>query len=166
MALQIEHEFKIRAARKSKGVFSAKDRGQNLQVLQYTEMPGALVEVGFLSNPNEERYLNSEDGQAIIASAIYRAFRDYLIIADKLEKESRREVYKVQILSAERVLSQDYPKFRKLGLRVEKFPSPPNAKYKYRYLVGREYDKELAEKLAKEVRKLGFKDAFVVKLKG
>jgi N-acetylmuramoyl-L-alanine amidase len=40
-------------------------------------MPGVLIETGFLSNMAEESYLMSEEGQVYLASAIYRAFRDY-----------------------------------------------------------------------------------------
>jgi N-acetylmuramoyl-L-alanine amidase len=35
------------------------------------------VEVGYLSNPTEEKYLNDPLGQTYIASGIFRAFRDY-----------------------------------------------------------------------------------------
>jgi N-acetylmuramoyl-L-alanine amidase len=40
-------------------------------------MPSILVEVGYLSNPKEEKYLNDDLGQTYIASGIFRAFRDY-----------------------------------------------------------------------------------------
>ena len=40
-------------------------------------MPGILIETGFITNPDEEKYLMSEEGQDFIASAIFRAFRDY-----------------------------------------------------------------------------------------
>ena len=40
-------------------------------------MPSILIELGFISNPTEERFLASEDGQTYMASAIFRAFRDF-----------------------------------------------------------------------------------------
>lgn len=40
-------------------------------------MPSVLVEAGFLSNTEEEKFLGSSQGQDYIASSIYRAFRDY-----------------------------------------------------------------------------------------
>jgi N-acetylmuramoyl-L-alanine amidase len=40
-------------------------------------MPSVLIETGYLTNPNEEKFLNDELKQDYIASAIYRAFRDY-----------------------------------------------------------------------------------------
>jgi N-acetylmuramoyl-L-alanine amidase len=41
-------------------------------------MPSVLVETGFITSPTEEQYLNSKEGQDYLASAIYRACRDYL----------------------------------------------------------------------------------------
>jgi len=41
-------------------------------------MPAILVELGFLSNTEEEDYLHSEDGQTYMASAIYRAFKEFM----------------------------------------------------------------------------------------
>jgi N-acetylmuramoyl-L-alanine amidase len=46
-------------------------------------MPGVLVEIGFITNIEEEAYLNSEKGQFDVAVAIYRAIKGY---KDDLEK--------------------------------------------------------------------------------
>ena len=43
-----------------------------------TTMPSVLTETGFITNPTEEKYLNSKQGQDYIASAIFRACRDYI----------------------------------------------------------------------------------------
>ncbi len=40
-------------------------------------MPSVLIETGFISNPAEEKFLNSSQGQDYIASAIFRAFREF-----------------------------------------------------------------------------------------
>ena len=40
-------------------------------------MPSVLVEVGFLTNKKEEKFLIEEQGQDQIAAGIYRAFKDY-----------------------------------------------------------------------------------------
>jgi len=77
MARLLEHEFTQRARRDEKALQTLEDRGYNLFVLQFTKMPSVLVEVGFLSNPKEERYLNTAHGQDIMASAIFRAVRAY-----------------------------------------------------------------------------------------
>ncbi len=72
VASLVQDQFRERARRIDRGVKQA-----GFLVLYQITMPGILVEAGFLSNPREEQYLMSESGQAYIASAIYRAFRDY-----------------------------------------------------------------------------------------
>ena len=46
-------------------------------VLYKTSMPSILIETGFLSNLNEEKYLSSAKGQDEIAKSIYKAFSSY-----------------------------------------------------------------------------------------
>lgn len=46
-------------------------------VLWKTAMPSALIEAGFLTNPQDEKYLNDSEGQAYTAQAIFQAFKDY-----------------------------------------------------------------------------------------
>ncbi len=72
LAANIENQFKSRAGRRSRGVKQA-----GFWVLWRTTMPSVLVETGYLTNPNEEKDLNDEVKQTYIASAIYRAIRDY-----------------------------------------------------------------------------------------
>ncbi len=49
----------------------------DLEVLAGSAMPGVLVEVGFITNVEEEKYLNSEQGQQEVALAIYKGIRAY-----------------------------------------------------------------------------------------
>jgi N-acetylmuramoyl-L-alanine amidase len=71
-ASHVERQFKTKAGRRSRGVKQA-----GFIVIWKTAMPSALIETGYLSYPKEEAYLGTEEGQVYIASAIYRAFRDY-----------------------------------------------------------------------------------------
>jgi N-acetylmuramoyl-L-alanine amidase len=50
---------------------------QSLQVLAGSAMPGVLVECGFINNPQEEVYMNSEVGQREIAYAIFLGLKRY-----------------------------------------------------------------------------------------
>ena len=50
---------------------------KGLEVLAGSAMPGVLVEIGFITNVEEEAYLNSERGQMEVAMAIYRGIRSY-----------------------------------------------------------------------------------------
>lgn len=52
-------------------------RQVGIRVLSATQMPAVLVETGFVENPEDERYLNSEKGQQEIAEAIARAVKKY-----------------------------------------------------------------------------------------
>ena len=72
LASEIEKQFGTRAGRKSRGVKQA-----GFVVLWQTTMPSVLVEVGYLSNVKEEKELNDPNVQDYIASAIFRAFRNY-----------------------------------------------------------------------------------------
>jgi len=76
-AQKLMYQLSERANRKVLKIQTTDSRGHNLFVLQNTKMPAVLVELGFMSNGSEEVYLNSEYGQTILASAVFRAVRDY-----------------------------------------------------------------------------------------
>ncbi len=52
-------------------------RQENLSVLRDTYMPAILIEIGYLSNVNEENYIISPEGKTNIAQSIASAFGDY-----------------------------------------------------------------------------------------
>ena len=57
-----------------------RDRGVNQAgywVLWAVSMPSILIEMGFLTNPTEEKFLSEEKNKKSIADAIYRAFVSY-----------------------------------------------------------------------------------------
>ena len=72
LAANVQEQFTKRVGRKDRGVQQA-----GFLVLWRTAMPSILVELGFISNAAEERFLASETGQSYMASAIFRAFRDF-----------------------------------------------------------------------------------------
>ncbi|ATL49431.1 hypothetical protein COR50_20875 [Chitinophaga caeni] len=82
LSMLIEDEF-TKVGRNSRGARQRNEKG--IWVLQATAMPSVLVELGFLSNPDEEKYLNSQDGQNELANGIYRAVKRY---KEELEKFS------------------------------------------------------------------------------
>ena len=61
-----------RANRQNKGVKQA-----GFLVLRETSMPSCLIELGFISTPDEERYLNSSSGVQQLGQGIYEAFLEY-----------------------------------------------------------------------------------------
>jgi N-acetylmuramoyl-L-alanine amidase len=56
-------------------------------VLVGASMPNVLVELGYLSNRNEEQFLRSEDGQDRIADALFRGIKDYKMKYEKSLQE-------------------------------------------------------------------------------
>ena len=71
-ATAIQQRFKNTAKRIDKGVHQA-----GFLVLRETTMPGVLVELGYISNPEEEQYLLSNAGSSVLAKSIYQAFVSY-----------------------------------------------------------------------------------------
>jgi N-acetylmuramoyl-L-alanine amidase len=73
LASKIQSQFKEKVSRVDRGVKQA-----GFWVLYMTTMPSVLIETGFITHPAEEKYLNSTQGQDYLASAIFRACRDYI----------------------------------------------------------------------------------------
>jgi N-acetylmuramoyl-L-alanine amidase len=76
LAETVEEEF-VKAGRVSRGAKQRDEKG--IWVLQAVAMPAILVEVGFLSNPEEEEFITSDSGQQQTAETIARAIRRYRI---------------------------------------------------------------------------------------
>ena len=72
LASLIQKQFKRTAKRIDKGVHQA-----GFLVLRETSMPSVLIELGYISTPDEERYLLSQKGSSDLALSIYRAFNQY-----------------------------------------------------------------------------------------
>lgn len=73
LANKIEYHLHGDSNRPTRGVKQA-----GFMVLRATSMPSVLLEVGFLSNDEEEKYLGSHKGQVNIATSIYRAVKEYI----------------------------------------------------------------------------------------
>ncbi len=74
---------KIQNAFVAEGRRDLQVKQKGLEVLAGSAMPGVLVEIGFITNVDEEVYLNSEKGQLEVAMAIYRGIKSY---KDELER--------------------------------------------------------------------------------
>lgn len=72
LALKIQEQYFKKAGRVDKGVHR-----QSIWVLWRTSMPSVLTEIGYLTNPQEEKFLGSERGQSSLAACLFRAFRAY-----------------------------------------------------------------------------------------
>ncbi len=72
LAYAIEEKLTHQVKRKSRGVKQA-----GFLVLRNTAMPSVLIETGFLSTDDDETFLASASGQALVAEGIFQAFAAY-----------------------------------------------------------------------------------------
>lgn len=77
----IQNQYKRNIKTINRGVKQAE-----LYVLYKTSMPSVLTEIGFISNPTEESYMLSDEGQAQIAVCLFNAFMDYKLAEDGTPK--------------------------------------------------------------------------------
>lgn len=78
IASDIQNHFKNYAGRSDRGV-----RQAGFWVLYRSACPSVLIELGFISNPAEEKYLASSTGQKELAESIYKAFVGFKYENDK-----------------------------------------------------------------------------------
>lgn len=88
LAEMVQQEFE-KAGRVNRGVKQRNDVG--IWVLHATGMPSILVEAGFISNKEEEEYMNSEAGQDEIVSNVLAAIKRYIQALDAPKKSGDGE---------------------------------------------------------------------------
>ena len=72
LAGMIQKQFASTAKRNNRGVHQA-----GFLVLRATSMPSCLVEVGYISTPEEEKYLNTQEGVSNLSKSLYNAIKQY-----------------------------------------------------------------------------------------
>lgn len=80
LASEIQHQFSQYAKRMDRSVKQA-----GFLVLRQAAMPSVLIEVGFISHPDERNYMLSERGKSTLSASIFNAFKDY---KKKIEEKS------------------------------------------------------------------------------
>lgn len=172
-------------------------------VLYNVTMPGILVEAGFISNPQEEAFLKSNEGQQKVAKAIFNAVVDYknnkegkpiekveqepeehtpdsimtgtvitqLVLQDTTKTDIRSDTmsvplkipekesvfFSVQFLTSPKKLAENDPRFNGLS-SFEYYQDQKN----YKYISGKFGRIEEAVDYQVNLKKKGFKDAFIV----
>ena len=71
-AAKLQEQYGQRVPSPNRGIKQA-----GFLVLWSCALPSVLTEIGFISNPTEEKFLNSEDGQLKIATSLFNAFKEY-----------------------------------------------------------------------------------------
>lgn len=155
-------------------------------LLWATNMPSALLELGFISNPSDYSSLSSADGQEKIAQRLFEAFREYKTQYDatlnvseapasrqtpdpqetleeqKEQKQAEAEHwYGIQIMGLGRKLAADDPALK--GLKAEAVKSADSNIYKY--VTARSSTRDKAAAQLKTVRKK-FPESFLVEVTG
>ena len=185
LSQKIQSQFKNEVGRVDRGV-----RQAGYYVICFTTMPSTLIELGFLTNKQEEDYLNSEKGQKEMSEAIFEAFEAYkneiegveVIVDDDSHKsqttptppvvktnindrlscnKKKNDInFEVQILTSTEEIKTGDERF----LGVEDI-----SEYKtddlYKYTAGANTDYEKAKKNQKALRDHGFSGAFIVAIK-
>lgn len=124
LATLIQKQFKTSARRIDKGVHQA-----GFLVLRETSMPGVLVELGYISTPDEEQYLLSDTGSEALANSIYKAFLNY-----KREHDApidRSKVQQPEMPEPEESVAEtptDEPDSAPEPVRSNRKPGTPNIK--------------------------------------
>lgn len=149
-------------------------------LLWATNMPSALLELGFISNPSDYAVLSSADGQEKIAQSLFEAFRSYKkkfdasvgavpteevtpVVSNSkvVTEEDDAPYYGIQIMGLARLLKNGDPALK--GLEVQAVKAADSNIYKY--VCGKHGSREHAEERLSVVRRK-FPDAFVVKVTG
>jgi len=169
LASKIQDNFTKKLKRHNRGVKQA-----GFLVLRETYMPSVLVELGFLTNRNENVFLKSKNGQKKLAEQIYNAIIDYkealglnfsseVIFEDTdiPKNETIDDLYKakfhVQIAASKNKLKESASNFK--GLSPIKRVKLGDL-YKYYYSESNSH-KEIQNKLL-EAKERGYKGAFIV----
>ena len=178
LASEIENNFISKNNRFSRGV-----KQQPIWVLDATVMPGVLIELGFVSHPEEGKYISSEDGKEEMSKSISSAIITYKnnfhassldnnsfdpsITIDnlpesntpKMESVIKGKIYKVQLEAGR----------KKIDLKSSNFKGLKNVSVEYenkifKYFYGNESDYESCKKLLDEAKAKGYKSAYIVTL--
>ena len=177
IAQYVQEHLTIDANRHDRGV-----RQAGFLVLNATSMPSILVELGYISNTEDAKYLGSDTGQMRMSRCISEAFDKYYADLKKLnaahpiaatttqpdsqapveehvkaiQENDNHPVFKVQFLSSSKQLSQGDNAFK--GLKPVEFYYDKGL-YKYTYGASTNYNEII--KVKKKVNEK-FKDAFII----
>lgn len=183
----VQEQFRDRVGRIDRGVKQA-----GFYVISFTTMPSILIEMGFLTNPDEEDFLNSDQGKTYMSSAIFRAFKQYKLEIDGLAPSEDATPSRSTLASAEgekpkneldttwlSEIKRDAAKEKitfqiqivtssvRIGLNPENFRglSQVDEYFSdglYKYAVGLTSNHSEAKHMQEVLRKHGFAGAFVI----
>jgi N-acetylmuramoyl-L-alanine amidase len=178
----LQNNFTNNVGRFNRGVKQA-----GFLVLWKTTMPSVLVELGFISNAEEEKYLNSAQGQQDLAKAIFDAFATYKTKLEEEDSQSSNSSGNSTIIVNNNTVKEDnqievnnsdnsilfkiqvLTSTKRMELIPENFKSYQNVDVYlqdgvYKYTIGADSDYNKIVELHKKVIK-DYPDSFIVALK-
>ncbi|MCL3781210.1 N-acetylmuramoyl-L-alanine amidase [Prolixibacteraceae bacterium JC049] len=169
LAAIMQKHLKLDARRRDRGVKQA-----GFLVLKNISMPGALLEVGFMSNPSELRYLGSSSNRSRVAKAIFNGFKQYKKAFDARSnygKEEKKVVqksttpikttthtYSIQLAASRKKIALKSYNFKGLK-KLYRYKS----RKVYKYCFGKYNSITLANSELSHVKRK-YKDAFIVEV--
>lgn len=151
------------------------DRGVRqgpFMVLHRSACPSVLIELGFISNVNDEKYMTSDKGQKELAAAISNAFTSYKHDYDKksgkvttqhvkqAQNDDSKPVFKIQLFISKEILPTNHPSFQ--GIKDTEYFTEGGW---HKYTTGKTSDYAQIQKLKDEL-KSKFPDAFIIAFSG
>lgn len=186
LAKNVQDEFRTRVGRVDRGV-----KQSGFYVISFTTMPSILIEMGFLTNPNEEDFLNSKQGKEYMASAIYRAIKKYIASVEGVPLSQLAEIGSKE--TDKSVVETEKPKFETIkeekdtldinyrvqilvsNDQIELIPANFNGldsitslkkSNLYKYYYGKANSYEKAQALRNKAKNMGFEESFIVSFNG
>lgn len=171
LANLVQKKFKQTANRYDRGA-----RQGALMVLRESSMPSILVELGFINNPTEAKYLASATGQKELALSIYQAFReykdsynlrdsksyaesksDYRQQSESSSQSKTKAEYTIQYLYTQKKQANNSSLFKGV------IPTSVKVENGYKYRVGETSNYNEILELYRTVR-MKFPDAFIIRI--
>ncbi len=171
---------KLQKEFKSIGRYDRGVRQAGFLVLYKTTMPSVLIETGFLTNPNEEKFLADADGQTKMANSMFAAFEKYKNELEGVDGQTTnttqgttdsqvkpgvneeinpvdKVIFRVQIETSSTKIAATSSRFK--GYQVFEYLQDNFYKYTVGTFVG---DYKSANDYKNKMREEGFVNAFVV----
>lgn len=169
LANAIQKDSKLKLGLRNRGVKQA-----GFMVLYRATMPAVLVELGFLSNPRDEKLLISKSGQIKLANHLFDGFKNYKNKYDNVDESLTKiteeidnnkltnlsdtgKIYKVQLATSSvkiPILPENFNGLKDVEVYI-------SGKF-YKYTYGLSYNMNtINEKLAM-AKKAGYESSFVI----
>lgn len=180
LSRNIQDQFKSEG-RVDRGVKQA-----GFYVICFTTMPSTLVELGFLTNKEEEDFLNSDAGKVKMTQAIFRGFEKYkngvegvvTEVVSTTPKPTEDESASSETADVNTIITNKVKKGISLEVQILSSATPLQKgaaelkglkdfeEYKingvYKYTAGKTTDYKEAQHNQKVLKELGFSGAFIV----